>query len=102
VNLLEGGLKHWFAVSSGGVHNAILRSWVAGGIFVFLGVAYAYFWCLRLALRTIRRYLRGYRVYYTLGLAASIIVWTINDMAQPSYYQRFTWLTFIILYGIYR
>jgi hypothetical protein len=103
MNLLEGGPQNTSSVaSSGDVHNAILRSWVVGGIFVFLGVAYAYFWCLRLVIRTIRKYLRGNRVHFIIGLAASIIVWTINDLVQPSFQQRFTWLTFIILYGIYR
>jgi hypothetical protein len=83
-----------------GVHNAILRSWITGGIFAFIGIAYAYWQSLRLSMGMIARYLRGNRAPYIVGLAVSTIVWMVNDMAQPSFYQRFTWLIVAILYGL--
>lgn len=86
--------------AAGAIHNALLRSWLVGGLFVFMGVAYAYFRSLHLAVQTIVRYGQGHDVKYMFGLAVSIIVWIATDMVQPSFYQRFTWLTVGLLYGL--
>lgn len=82
------------------VHTAILRSFYFGGVFVFLGVLYAYWRALGLSFVAMVRYLRGYREPLVLGLAISILAWVLNDLAQPSFYQRFTWMTAMLLYAL--
>lgn len=83
------------------VHNGIVRAWLYGGIFVFLGVVYAYLYSFFLAGRMILNYLQGQRSALMLGLAISTLGWIISDMASPSFYQRFTWFTIVVLYGLY-
>lgn len=86
--------------ANGGVHNALLRSWFTGGILVFAGILYAYWRALRLTWYAVKRQLAGFRDEYIFGLGVSILVWSLNDMFQPSFSQRFTWLTAALLYGI--
>jgi hypothetical protein len=83
------------------VHNGIMRALLYGGIFVFAGALYAYGYSLWLALKVMGDYLNGQRNWLMLGLAVSIVGWTISDLAVPSFYQRFTWITVPILYGLY-
>lgn len=100
MDLLSDDAPEGSALAAVGVHNAPLRSWVAGGVFVFLGVLYAYVIAFGLSVQALAKHMQGYRAQYLVGLAVSIIVWILADMVQPSYYQRFTWLTVAILAGV--
>lgn len=90
-----------FRAETGGVHNAILRSWIAGGLLAFLGILYAYWRALRLAWDAVARQFAGYQDRYIFGLGVSILVWFLIDLVQPSFSQRFTWLIAALLYGIF-
>jgi O-antigen ligase len=86
-------------VTSDGVHNTILQNWLGGGVLAFLGALMLYGCALVLSAQTIRAYLRRQAPPLSLGLAVSIIGWTLIDMTQPSIYLRYTWITAALLFG---
>jgi O-antigen ligase len=88
-------------VTSNGVHNTLIRSWLAGGILAFIGILLAYLLALKQAFTVVVGFMKKQLTQpYALGLAASVIAWVIVDMAQPSLYLRFTWVTVPLLYGL--
>lgn len=97
-----GGAAKTQLVTSEGVHNTLLRGWLAGGILSFLGLLIIYLISAWLALSTLVAFVNNDRVsYLEAGLSVSILGWVLMDMAQPSFYQRFTWLTVAMLYGLF-
>lgn len=96
-----GGVTGSQLVTSEGVHNTLLRMWLAGGLLSFLGLLIIYIISVNLAFRTLVNFIKKTQTsYIAAGLSISILGWVLADMAQPSFFLRFTWLTVGILYGM--
>jgi MFS family permease len=87
-------------LTSDGVHNTILQTWLGGGILAFCGVILVYGIALRRAFQTMVMQARGTGKLHTMGLAASVFGWFLIDMTQPSIYLRYTWITVALLIGL--
>jgi len=88
-------------VTSSGVHNALIRGWLAGGIATFIGLLIIYLLAIKKSLISLRDFINKDSVsYLQVGLSISVLSWILIDMAQPSFYQRFTWITVCVLYGL--
>ena len=83
-----------------GVHNPIIRSWLAGGLLAFIGYILFYYFTLKTSLTVIIRYLRCSIKPWLLGLSGAAVTFFIFDMAQPSTHMRITWIIFFILYSL--
>lgn len=94
-----GGLTSAELVTSVSIHNTIVASWVAGGVFAWVGVVWVYMVCLRTALEVLRRSTRT-TDWIAVGLAASVLGWIAFDQTQPNLYHRYTWLTLALLFGM--
>jgi hypothetical protein len=81
------------------IHNTILQSWVAGGLFAFLGTLLIYANTISIAFKGIK-YAISKNLPNIICYSASIFGFILMDMAQPNIYQRFKWLIVIIIIGI--
>lgn len=81
------------------IHNTLISSWLNGGILTFLGMAFAYAVTLFTALRALA-YGASKNNWVVLGLSAATFAWVIFDQTQPHLYQRFTWITLGLLFGL--
>lgn len=88
------------SVTSAGIHNTILRGWLAGGILTFIGALLIYGKTLQMAIQALIGHGRAPDNSYVPAIAASIIGWMVIDMVQPSIYVRYTWITVGLLYAL--
>lgn len=102
VGLDEGSQNSYAPVDQygnpGGVHNAFVRAFLGGGVFVFLGYLIIYFYSLKLTFRACLNWINDKRRTWLLGLAGATLTFTIIDMAQPAEHIRISWLILFILY----
>jgi hypothetical protein len=94
-----GGLTSAELVTSVSIHNTIITSWVAGGVFAWVGLMWIYIVCLRTVLEVMRRSGKP-TDWIAVALAASVLGWIVFDQTQPHLYHRYTWLTVALLFGM--
>lgn len=94
-----GGLTSAELVTSVSIHNTIITSWVAGGVFAWAGLLWIYVVCLRTVLEVLRRSGKP-TDWIAVALAASVLGWIVFDQTQPHLYHRYTWLTVALLFGM--
>jgi O-antigen ligase len=82
------------------VHNTFLLAWVGGGILNLVGIFLIYLISLKYSLTVIISHLSKKYHPFMVGLAASFIGWAVIDVAQPSTYSRYTWITVAVLIGL--
>ncbi len=83
-----------------GVHNALIRSFLGGGILVFLGYLYIYCFGIYLAYKSYKKWLSNRYRPWLIGLASSVLTFIIIDMAQPTTHWRISWLFLFILFSV--
>jgi len=96
----DAKLVRSFWLSEFSVHNAMLKMWVGGGVFAFLGSLVAYGYGFRLAISQSSLFLRGQGEWHRMALAASMVGWMLIDMIQPTAFNRFSWISVAMLYGL--
>ena len=95
-----GGLAVSDLVTSYYIHNTIIQSWVAGGIFVFIGSLLLYILVVIFAVSGIKKYISTkVTSEFIVGLSSSIFGWVIMDMLQANIYQRYKWLVVGLIVG---
>jgi len=79
------------------IHNALLWSWLGGGIFAFLGTLIAYFVALKYSLKHILLFFRERSSYIMLGLSAATLGWIFVTMVQPTLFAPYIWISAFLL-----
>jgi hypothetical protein len=96
----ETNVANGYTITSSGVHNTLINSWMAGGFLTFIGVVLIYAVTVTTAIKAVLAYIKHKASCWELALATSVIAWAMVDMFQPSLYQRFTWITIALLCGV--
>jgi hypothetical protein len=86
-----------------GVHNTILRLWAGIGAWGLIFICWVYLLAFRVALSNFLRakYLKAQQFadISFLGLV-SLIGWFLADMVQPQFYDRYKFITLILMFAL--
>jgi O-antigen ligase len=84
-----------------GVHNTLLRAWLAGGIFSLLGLSLAYLIAFKNVFYSFTNIFQSLFIRdLAIGFSIAFLCVFIADMVQPTFIQRHSWLPAVLLYGI--
>jgi O-antigen ligase len=85
------------------VHNTILRLWAGIGFGGLVFICWIYFLALRAAIKNLKEVnvpkIRQYAPISFLVLI-DLIGWFLVDMVQPQFYDRFKFVTLILLFSL--
>lgn len=85
-----------------GVHNTILRLWAGNGVWGLVFICWIYLLAFHRALTNLKKTIKTKSEFAFISflLLVSLIGWFSVDMVQPQFYDRFKFVTLILLFSL--